>query len=66
MNHRMIIKKWPGGIYGFSDDVGIPRRRVYSWTHRNHIPIKHWISVWRAAQTKGLLHVTLELIEAGQ
>jgi hypothetical protein len=60
-NYASIITRWPS--FGtFAKDVGIPRKHAHAMYARDSIPPYHWLAVVKAADERGYVGITYELL----
>ena len=61
MTFRDIIKLWPS-LTDFAREVGVTLDCAKSWRHRDSIQSAHYPSIVAAAQRRGLVCVTNDLL----
>lgn len=61
MTHSDIIAKW-NSLAEFASDISVQYGTAKQWKRRSSIPDNYWLHVVRAAQSRGLIGVTLEAL----
>ena len=63
MTHADIINCWPK-LADFASDIGVSYGTAKAMRRRSSIPDGYWLSVIRAAKTRGIGSVDLEALAA--
>ena len=66
-SHRDIIDLWPqvgsrSGLQVFADDIGVPYGTAQVMRFRGSVHARHWLTMAKAAQKRGLTDVTVALL----